>query len=96
MNSRKAPFRSTVVLTAFGDEGALVEQVHVKYDDYYGDTNTLIDDYDHIRQKRIRVIMGEIYNSGGNIQSAFTNFYNNKGEYIRGRAIHADGTVVQD
>jgi hypothetical protein len=92
----KAKLRSTVVLTAYGDEGVIVEKCKISYDQFYEETNSLIDGDKHIRKSRIRVITGEIYNSSGKIQSTFTNFYNKKGIYARSRSIHADGTVFED
>jgi hypothetical protein len=84
-----------VVLTAYGDEGVIVEQSKISYDEYYEETNSLIDDDKYIRKSRIRVITGEIYNSSGKIQSTFTNFYNRNGIYVHSREIDADGTVIE-
>jgi hypothetical protein len=96
MNMPNKTFRSVVNLTAFGSEGILIAQESVSYDDYYGDTQTLIDDNKRIEKEEITVITGEIYNSHGEMQSCFTNFYDRNGEYVRSRAIHLDGTVLQD
>jgi hypothetical protein len=89
-------FRSKVVLTAFGREGVLVDQVIVNYDDYYGETKTLIDNAERIKTEGISAITGEIYDSSGKLQSSFVNFYDVNGLYVRSRAIHANSTVTQD
>jgi hypothetical protein len=96
MTTQQEAFRSKVVLTAFGDAGAIVDQVVVDYDDFYGQTNTLIDDSERIKKENIYAITGEIYESSGELQSTFVNFYDANGLYVRSRAIHANGTVTQD
>jgi hypothetical protein len=88
--------RSKVVLTAFGREGVVVEQHVIDYDDFYGETNSLIDDADRIKTEQIHAITGEVFDSSGKIQSSFVNFYNRNGLYARSRTIHSNGKVIQD
>ena len=96
METSKKPLQSTVILTAFGSEGKLIEQTSISYDEFYSDIHTLIDDTSHISKEGIIAIAGGIYDSTGKMQSSFVNFYNHDGEYVRSRAIHADGSIFQD
>lgn len=77
-------------------EGELILQESVLYSDYYGDNLTLIDDAERIKNNTIMAVAGEIYNSKGEMQSSFVNFYDRNGEYVRSHTIHSDGTVLQD
>jgi hypothetical protein len=87
--------RAVVVLTGYGEDGKIVHRLSVDYDKFYGDSGHLIDDRDEIERRGIRAITGEIYNSKGEIQSNFVNFYRSTGEYVCGRAVHSDGTVCE-
>jgi len=95
MSDSTQELRSVVVITGYDGEGAIVVRESVEYDIFYGDVGHVIDDNSRIRVLGIRTITGEIYNSTGELQSSFVNFYTGTGEFANGRSIHADGTLLE-
>lgn len=85
-----------VILVSYGREGQLVAQQTLPFEDYYGESHALIDDSDYRRGNGIRRVVGKIYNLEGQLDQEFENAYGESGEYIRGRAVHRNGTIIED
>ena len=88
--------KNEVVLVAFDRNDAVVEEQRMSYEDYYEGLPELIDSNLYRASRGIRRITGSVYNSKGELEQDFDNKYSEKGEYLRGRAVHADGTVIED
>jgi hypothetical protein len=39
---------------------------------------------------------GRIFGYKGNLQQEFEAYYDERGRYVRSRAVHEDGTVIED
>jgi hypothetical protein len=96
MAKRRAQPRSKVFLIAFSSDGSALEHTDISYDQYYSGENHIIDNNAYRASRGIRRLTGEIYDSNGRMQQRFDNTYNEKGEYVHGRAVHEDGTVTED
>jgi hypothetical protein len=93
--AKKSP-RSKVLLVAFDEEGSVVERLEISYDDYYSGATQIVDSNSYRAEKGIRRMTGEVYGSKGNLQQTFDNHYSEDGRYVRSRAVHEDGTVIED
>ena len=87
--------RSRVFFTAFGGNGDVILRKDMSYEDYYGGGCKLIDDDAYRAKLGIARVAGEIYDSRGDLQQSFENRYNESGQYVGGKAVHADGTVIE-
>ena len=90
-----ARVRSRVFLVAFGTDGKELFRKEIAYDDYYGGATQLIDDNEFRGSLGVARVTGEIYDSKGKLQQSFENRYDELGRYSGGRAIHADGTIIE-
>ena len=91
---RRRP-RSRVFLKAFDQAGGLVEKVSIHYDEYYSGSPKLIDDGEYRAGLGVRRLEGKIYDSSGNRQSSFVNYYDERGSYLRSTIVDQDGTVAE-
>jgi len=94
MTQLKQNPKSTVFVTAYSEGGDAVEEVQLHYDEYYGGLSPLIDSDEYRAERGIVRLTIKVFNSDGAVQSEFENFYGREGEYRTGRAVLADGTVV--
>jgi hypothetical protein len=92
----KKIIRSKVLLAAYDQDGAIVEERELAYDDYYGGINGIVDSNAYRAEKGIRRMKGEIYGAKGNLQQTFEVQYSHDGSYVKSRAVHEDGTVIED
>lgn len=88
--------KNRVILVAADAERRPIEHVEVSYDTYYGGGVPVVDSNAYRAENGIRLVIGEVYDSKGTLQQSFENQYSADGAYLGGRAIHADGTVVED
>ena len=86
--------KRTVFLVAYSADGEVVERLELPYEDYYDGVSPLIDSDAYRVQRGIRRLVIKIFNSSGAVQSEFENFYGDAGEYRNGRAVLADGRIV--
>ena len=91
---RTANPKRTVFLVAYSADGEVGERLELPYEDYYHGVSPLIDSDAYRAQRGIRRLAIKIFNSSGAVQSEFENFYGEDGEYRNGRAVLADGRVV--
>jgi hypothetical protein len=96
MSGANEQYREMVILLAFDDAAQIVERAKIGYDDYYADSSPLIDDGAYRASRRIVKVTGTIYNSAGDVQSSFENWYGRDGKYARSRTVHHDGTITED
>lgn len=96
MPGRPKPIRSRVILSAFGKDGEVIEAADISYDDYYGGMSDLVDSSDYRAKRGIRSVKGKIFGSRGNMQQDFEIDYDERGQYVRSRTVHEDGTVIED
>ena len=85
-----------VRLAAYSSDGQLVVQLSLTHGQFYEDLHPIIDSDEYRRERRIVRITGEVYSPSGLLDQQFTNHYAADGSYASGRAVHADGTVIQD
>jgi hypothetical protein len=90
---RNPAMRDQVRLIAVDSAGAIVHEQILSRDEYYENLHPMIDDNEYIRTKRIRQVDGEVFDSLGRIDQAFTNLYDETGRIRRSRAVYADGTI---
>lgn len=96
MGKKQRPIRSRVLLAAFDKDGAPVEEADISCDEYYGGISDLVDSDEYRAQKGIRSMKGRIFGYKGNLQQEFDAYYDQHGKYVRSRAVHEDGTVIED
>ena len=87
--------KDLVVIEAFDDRGTLVEQLKMSCQTYYDESNPVIDEEAYRRTKQIRKITGTIFNRSGEKEQEFEVFYDENFEYLKGKAVLKDGTVVE-
>jgi hypothetical protein len=88
--------RSRVFLIARDMGETIVDQWELSYDDYYEGTTPVIDSDEYRSTRGIRYLEGEVYGSKGNLQKKFVTKYDERGMCIGGRAVHEDGTVIEN
>ncbi len=93
---RKPKIRNEVHLEARSSDGHLVDTAVLTCDDYYDGGSHLIDDPAYRARLGVATVKGEIYDPDGRLDQTFDNRYSDSGEYVGGRTVHADGTVVED
>jgi len=93
--ARRNP-KSVVLLTAFNEEGEIVLEQKLKYFDYYEELHPIIDDDGFRFERKIRFIEGKIYDLDRKLCQEFRTEYDENGKYVRMRAVHADGTIIED
>ncbi len=89
-------FRGIALLSAFNTRRELILEETLTIDNYYEDKHPMIDDDDFRKHHHIRFINGRIYDYDGKLGQEFNNEYDEEGAYIRGRAVHADGTIIEN
>lgn len=95
--AKKKKIKDVVIMVAADADGNVVEKTEVSYDDFYdGDGVPVVDSNDYRAHRGIRSLSGQIYNYKGDLQSSFENQYSADGAYIKGREVHADGTITED
>ena len=57
----KKTLRRIVHLVAFDEFGAVIEEKHLPYDDYYDGNSAIVDSNDYRLDKGIRRMKGEVY-----------------------------------
>ena len=87
--------RNCVLLCAY-DGDAIVERHEPSYEEYYQERISLIDSNDYRAAKGIRRVTGEVYDSKGRLRQRFETVYGTDGRYLNGRAVHDDGTVIEN
>jgi hypothetical protein len=87
--------RSTVILVACDQDGAIVERVTLSFDDYYGESHPIIDSVAYRAERGIRQIQGEVFGAKGNLMQSFDNQYAADGKLVGSRSVHEDGTVIE-
>ncbi|MBS0264816.1 MAG: hypothetical protein JSS02_22970 [Planctomycetes bacterium] len=95
MASKPRVHRNQVFLIGYSADGKVVERKSIAYERYYEGSSPLIDDDRYRKNLKIRLVTGEIYDSSGKLQQHFLNFYDRKGAYVFGRAVHADGQMIE-
>ena len=88
--------RSVVHLSALDVNRNVVQQREMSIDDYYGGRDALVDSAEYRHNEGIRWLQGKIYDNKGNLTQQFDVEYSDDGRYRRSRAVHQDGTVVED
>jgi hypothetical protein len=87
--------RSTVILVAVDQGGAMVEPVTLSFDDYYGESHPIIDSQAYRAERGIRQIHGEVFGMKGNLMQSFDNRYAVDGKLVGSRIVQEDGTVIE-
>ena len=83
-------------LRAYRVDGALVEEAEISLADYYQGLHDLIDQDDYRAARNITIVEGQLYDHNGKLEQTFRNRYSERGEYVGGRTVFADGTVNED
>ena len=96
MTSSDTPRRCLAVLRAFDESGRLVVQQELDLHDYWDGDHPLIDSDVFRAERAIVRVVGNLYDDDGALSQRFENRYGPAGEYLGGRAEHADGTVIED
>lgn len=84
-----------VQLIAIDQDGGIVEEQLLSYEDFYESLTDLIDSNDYRASRKIRRVKGQIFDGKGRLDQEFENHYSIRGEYLHGKAIYSDGTVVE-
>ena len=82
-------------MIAFSSDGTVIERIELSYDEYYEGLHPLVDSDEYRAAKKIRRMTGEIYGYRENLQQSFETQYAGDGSFVRGRAVHEDGTVIE-
>lgn len=82
--------------SGYDASSAEVTRVQIALDDYYEASHDLIDRAAYRREHEIVRIVGELFGSSGSLLQRFENVYSETdGAFVRGRAEHDDGMVVE-
>jgi hypothetical protein len=95
MMATKAP-RSSVILTSYAADGRAIRRIVVSYEQYYDGENPVVDSNNYRSQHGVRRLTGEVYDSKRHLQQSFDIIYDEEGKHIKGRAVHDDGTIIED
>jgi hypothetical protein len=93
-NKRRAGPRNIILLTCYAADEHVVDSIKLSYHEYYDGSPEVIDSEEYRASRGITRLTGEIYDSTSKLQQSFENRYNERGEYVGGRAVHADGTII--
>ena len=96
MSDDVADLCGKVFLVACDANDKIVRKETLRYDEYYGESHAMIDDDRYRLQYGICCVTGRIYDLDGQLDQEFVNHYGDKGEYVRSRIVHRDGTVIED
>lgn len=85
-----------VHLIAFSEDGSVVEERMITHEEYYVDMNELIDSNKYRSERQITTVRGIVYDGDGDEGQVFESRYDRAGQYLSGRAVYSDGTVIED
>lgn len=88
--------KNVVHLVAKGDTGEIVEQLLLTVDDYYAGRSPILDSSEYRKTRGIRQLFGQIFGSKGQLLQEFSVNYDTQGRYSCSRAVHDDGTIIED
>ena len=94
--TRRSKPRDLAHLVAYDAKDRVVEELKLGFLAYYEELHPLVDDDDYRRKRRIRRMIGTLYDSSGTLTQKFEVRYSAKGAYLNSIAHHADGTVIED
>lgn len=94
MTERRAN-RNTAVLRGLDASGREVVVEQLDLHSYWDDSHPLVDEDGHRQALGVVTLVGELHGSDG-LLMRFENRYSASGQYLGGRAEHADGTVTED
>jgi len=90
---KNARVRSLAIIQGFDESGKPVDTIEIPLDEYYDESHDLIDSKASRESKRIRRVMGSLFDSRGIEVQKFENLYDSSGEITSSQAVHEDGTV---
>ncbi|HEX5445362.1 MAG TPA: hypothetical protein VFW87_16170 [Pirellulales bacterium] len=85
-----------VHLTAFSVDGTIVEEASLAHEQYYGQSNQLIDSEIYRSHMGVVTIRGVVFDGEGNKAQVFESHYDRAGRYLNGKATYKDGTVIEN
>ena len=96
MASQPTDLRGLVSLVGYDSSGRVVFDEWLSYENYYGESHPVIDDASYRVKLGIRRVYGKVFDLDGIIDQNFENTYSADGEYLRGRAEHSYGTIIEN
>jgi hypothetical protein len=93
---RKNQKKNEVNIIGFDEDGNIIDDITITYDEYYESSLEIIDSNEYRSRSGVVLIKGAVYDHSGQLDQEFENRYNQNGEYIGGRVVHSDGTIIED
>lgn len=88
--------KDVVILIAESADGEVIDTHEMPFDEFYDSDNKLIDSKEYRARRGIRRITGELFDMSGQLTQVFNVWYLKDGSQSRRRAVHADGTIIED